>query len=157
MIADHCVAYYKGTATWKGDQGGGLCKAGATDAGVGTGQEAEFAKVPKTVAFEFCFKSPTSYLNCDNQEIQGSPLNSEPHPRGVAFKANTYMVGEVTFHTDHPFWESTFHDTPAHFDQFAAQALVKDGGAATVRLESAKGVDYTGFKDAAGRWNIRMP
>jgi hypothetical protein len=64
----------------------------------------------------------------------------------------------VTVHTDHPFWDSVIHDSPAHFDQFAARVA----GAATapgadagtlpmVTLESTKGVDYTAITDAAGK------
>jgi hypothetical protein len=158
MIDNGCVALYVGQAVWRGDQTGGLCTPGApaTDGGAdaggpqGHGAESEFANLPKTVNFDFCFKSPTTYINCDNQDNDpATPFTGEPHQRGIAFKANTYVVGEVTFHTDHPFWESTKHDTPARFDQFAA-AVTGGTGIATVHLEDVKGVDYTGFKDKQG-------
>jgi hypothetical protein len=160
MIQKGCVALYVGQATWKGDQG--LCNGTPSDAGAGgIGQEPEFTKIPPTVRFELCFKPraqlpagsvETSYINCDNQDNDPAmPLNSEPHQRGIAFKANTYSVGEVTFHTDHPFWESTKHDTPARFDPFAAQMTGGgDGGIPTVHMDDVIGVDYTGFKDKQG-------
>ncbi len=162
MVDNGCTVYYRGTATWQGDQGGGLCKSGdaGADAGNGMGNEAEFAKIPTVVNFDFCFKPAnsgglkpgdpeTSWINCDNQDINGMPLNGEPHPRGIAFSNNKYVVGEVTFHTDHPFWESTEHDTPARFDQFAAQVVgvTTDGGVPTVHFEDAKGVNYLAFTD----------
>jgi hypothetical protein len=164
MIQKGCVVLYVGQATWKGDQGGGLCVPGAraSDGGTsgGTGQEPEFADIPKVVDFDLCFKprSPmpagaieTSWINCDNQDNDpAAPLNGEPHQRGIAFKSNTYTTGEVTFHTDHPFWESTKHDTPARFDQFAGAASGGDGGIPTVHLEDTIGVDYTAFTDRQG-------
>jgi hypothetical protein len=182
MIDNGCTVYYRGTATWRGNAGGGLCKvpmaadAGgvSSDAGDGTGNEAEFANIPQVVNFDFCFKPAnsgglkpgdpeTSWINCDNQDNDPAmPLNSEPHQRGVAFPANKYVIGEVTFHTDHPFWESTEHDTPAHFDQFAAQAVgaSTDGGMPTVHFEDTKGVDYQAFTDKQGNplpWRICDP
>ena len=59
------------------------------------------------------------------------------------------MFAQVTLHTDHPFWDSVLHDSPAHFDQFAARvAGLADG--ATVTLEDTQGVDYTAYTDSAG-------
>jgi hypothetical protein len=125
------------------------------------------------VDFDLCFRPraqlppgtvETSYVNCDNQDNDpGPPLNAEPHQRGIAFKANTYVVGEVTFHTDHPFWESTLHDTPAHFDQFAAQAVGVDAGGGNhplVHFEDTLGIDYRAFTDKQGAplpWRICDP
>jgi hypothetical protein len=82
----------------------------------------------------------------------GVGIGSETFQRGVAFPSNRYVVGEVTFHTDHPFWDSTEHDSPAHFDQFAAQTVgAAEGGMPTVTLDRVVGVDYAAFKDAAGQ------
>ncbi len=170
MIQNQCTVYYRGTATWVGDTNGGKCVAPSADGGVsvdagnGTGNEAEFANIPTTVNFDFCFKPAdlgglqpgqpeTSYSNCDNQDNDpATPLNGEPHQRGIAFPSNKFVVGEVTFHTDHPFWESTEHDTPARFDQFAAQAVgvSTDGGVPTVHFEDTKGVNYLAFTDRQG-------
>jgi hypothetical protein len=177
MIDNGCTVLYVGLATWKGNVSPGRCvtpgqpgDAGlSADAGGlgggpgGLGQEPEFSLIPQTVAFDLCFKpasstlSPgdveTSYVNCDNQDNDpAAALNGEPHERGIAFTANGYAIGEVTFHTDHPFWESTEHDTPARFDQFAAQlvGVPSDGGVPTVHLTDVVGIDYTGFTDKAG-------
>src|SRR5262249_18290189 len=50
-------------------------------------------------------------------------------------------------HTDHPFWESFVHDSPAHFDMLAAQAI-GESGTPTVTLEDVKGVDPTAITDS---------
>jgi hypothetical protein len=170
MVDNGCTVYYRGTATWQGNAGGGLCHVPvadggvASDAGDGKGNEAEFANLPQTVNFDFCFKPAnsgglqpgapeTSWINCDNQDNDPAMgVNGEPHQRGIAFPKNKYVTGEVTFHTDHPFWESTQHDTPARFDQFAAQivGVTTDGGVPTVHFEDTKGVNYLGFTDKAG-------
>ena len=88
MIANQCTVYYRGTAKWVGNANGGTCVApsdagAASDAGNGAGNEAEFASIPTTVAFDFCFKpadswrglqpssdpAETSWINCqDNQD-----------------------------------------------------------------------------------------
>ena len=167
MVENGCTVLYVGEATWKGTAGvcvppGSVAGDGSTSAG--KGGEAEFARVPQKVAFDFCFKGAdlgglalgdpeTSFINCDNQDNDPVPgFNGEPHQRGIAFKASSYTVGEVTFHSDHPFWESTKHDTPARFDPFAAQLVgaATDGGIPTVHLGDVTGVDYTGFEDKLG-------
>jgi hypothetical protein len=176
MIQEGCVALYVGQATWLGDQPPGRCTAATpVDAGAeggvsgGTGLEPEFARIPPKVNFELCFKPraplsagalETSYINCQNFESGMPGVNGEKFLRGVAFKTNAPTIGEVTFHTDHPFWESTVHDTPAHFDQFAARATGGDGGIPTVHMEDTIGVDYTGFTDKQGNavpWRICDP
>ncbi len=168
MIANQCTVYYRGTAKWVGNTNGGTCVAPSdagvsSDAGNGKGNEAEFANIPTTVAFDFCFKPAdlgglqpgapeTSWINCDNQDNDpATALNGEPHERGIAFPSNKYVTGEVTFHTDHPFWESTEHDTPARFDQFAAQLVgaAGDGGVPVVHFADVSGVNYLAFTDKA--------
>ena len=71
------------------------------------------------------------------------------------------MIAQVTIHTDHPFWDSVLHDSPAHFDQFAARVAGQgtDGSTPTVTLEMTQGVDYTAYTDAAGhpiQWRYCM-
>jgi len=137
MVGEGCTVLYVGTATFKGTS----C----------TPDVPEFSKLPKVVHFRFCFKSPTTYVNCQNPDNDpANPFPSEEHQRGIAFKANASVVAQVTVHTDHPFWENTLHDQPAHFDQFAARVAGADGGTPTVTLEMMKGVDFTAFKDALG-------
>ncbi len=147
MIRDGCVVLYVGTATFKGDA---ACATTDGDGGV-------LSRLRATVPFRLCFKSPTSYVNCDNQDNQGSGANGEPHPRGIAFPPNTMVTGEITLHTDHPFWESTQHDTPSHFDQLAARL---GAGAPAVTMNDLVGLDYTGFVDRTGAavpWRICDP
>jgi hypothetical protein len=143
MVTEGCAVLYAGTATFNG---GNDCS--PTDP--------EFAKFapplpapPTVVSFRFCFKSPTTYSNCLDGSNPAPGLNAnEEHPRGFAFKDNQSVTAQVTVHTDHPFWDSTIHDSPAHFDQFAAQVV----GATTpaiVTLVDVVGVDYLAFTDKA--------
>jgi hypothetical protein len=160
MVTQKCSVLYVGTATFKADPT--QC----------TTQDPEFSLFPPVVNFAFCFKSPTQYLNCDNQDNAGSGFGTEPHPRGIQFTTNSSVTGEVTFHTDHPFWESVVHDVPAHFDQFAARVASSgvvggvEGGASesgapgseagspsgipTVTLDDVVGVDYLAYTDENG-------
>lgn len=142
MVADGCTVLYVGIATFKGGT-----VPGHTDCNSGI-----YATWPTTVNFHFCFKSPTSYGNCqnpDNDPAQAFP--GEEHERGIAFLANESVIGQVTIHTDHPFWDSVLHDSPAHFDQFAARVVGQlDAGVPTVTLEMTQGVDYTAYTDALG-------
>jgi len=80
----------------------------------------------------------------------GDAIPDEEFQRGIAFDANASVTAQLTFHTDHPFWDSVLHDSPAHFDQFAARVVGQDGGTPTATLEATKGVDYTAYKDSAG-------
>jgi hypothetical protein len=142
MITNGCVVYYVGTATFKGDQGPiPTCNA-----------DPEYATWPKQITFNLCFKSPTSYINCQNPDNDpATPLVNEEHERGLALLANQSVIAQVTIHTDHPFWDSVLHDSPAHFDQFAARLSGQaDAGAALATLDLTKGVDYTAYTDAQG-------
>jgi hypothetical protein len=139
MVSEGCAVLYVGSATFKGDPGVPGC---VTD---------ESKSWPKTVDFRLCFKSPTSYLNCQNPDNDpAKPISpDEESERGIAFLSNASVIGQVTLHTDHPFWDSVLHDSPAHFDQFAARA-VASGSGALVTLEDTVGADYTAYTDAAG-------
>ena len=142
MVKSGCAVLYVGTATFKGDPKLDGC---VTD---------ETKTFPQVVNFHLCFKSPTSYINCQNPDNDpAQPISSaEEHQRGIAFLSNSSVIGQVTMHTDHPFWDSVLHDSPAHFDQFAARAIDPgDGSAANVTLEDTQGVDYTAYTDTAGK------
>src|SRR5262249_784914 len=107
-------------------------------------------KLPKVVNFKLGFKSPTTYVNCQNPDNDpAKPLGTDEHERGVIVKANQAVVAQVTIHTDHPFWESFVHDTPAHFDQLAAR-YAGSSSTPTAALEDMVGVDFTAFKDKLG-------
>lgn len=144
MVQDQCAVLYVGTATFKGDKTDPTCYPDA------------YKTWPDTVNFRLCFKSPTTYINCQNPDNDpAKPLSNEEHPRGIAFIDSRSVIGQVTIHTDHPFWDSVLHDSPAHFDQFAARAIGQDasqdaGATPTVTLEMTKGVDFTGYTDAKG-------
>jgi hypothetical protein len=139
MVQKGWNVLYVGTATWKGDAS---CTTSATY---------DFTKLPTTINFRFGFATPTTYVNCqnpDNDPAMG--LNGEDHERGVQTKNNQQVVTQVTFHTDHPFWESFEHDTPAHFDQLASLAVKQTDGTYLVTLDNTKTVDYTAFKGPDG-------
>jgi hypothetical protein len=123
---------YVGTATFKG-----------------TGcapSDPAFDKLPKVVSFKLGFKTPTTYINCQNPDNDPAmPLGDEEHLRGVAVKANQAVTAQLTIHTDHPFWEGFVHDSPAHFDMIAAQQA-----GTTVTLEDLKGIDPTAITDKDG-------
>lgn len=138
MIEDGCAVYYVGHASFKGDKSDTNC------------YPPDREGFPDEVDFRFCFKSPTSYLNCQNPDNRGAAFADEESQRGVALVSNTSTIAQVTIHTDHPFWDSVLHDAPLHFDPYAARARVGDGGAATVTLEDTKGVDYTDYRDVNG-------
>ncbi len=145
MIQNGCGVLYVGTATFKGGTVAGYTSCNMDDAGI-------YATWPQTVNFRLCFKSPTTYVNCQNPDNDPAmPFPNEEHQRGIAFKGSGSVIAQITMHTDHPFWDSVLHDSPAHFDQFAARvAGQNDGGTPTVTVEMTKGVDYTAYTDALG-------
>ncbi len=140
MITNGYVVLYVGTATWKGDAAG-------APACTSTNTAFDFTKLPRVVNFRLGFKTPTTYVNCqnpDNDPAKG--LATEAHQRGVQVKVNSTVVAQVTVHTDHPFWESIVHDSPAHFDQLAALATQDASGNFNLTMQQTVGVDYTAFK-----------
>jgi hypothetical protein len=144
MEQNHCAVFYVGTATFKG----------GTVAGFTTcNSDPEYSNWPATVNFRLCFKSPTSYVNCQNPDNDpATAFPNEEHQRGIAFKSNQSVIAQITIHTDHPFWDSVLHDSPAHFDQFAARVVGQDAGTTpTATVDLTKGVDYTSYTDALGR------
>lgn len=146
MVKDGCVVLYVGTATFKGDKTDPTC------------YPPDRKGWPDVVDFRLCFKSPTTYVNCQNPDNDPArPFDGEEHQRGIALKDGSSVIAQVTLHTDHPFWDSVIHDSPAHFDQLAARVVGQPGqppppGSPTpaVTLESMRGVDYTAVTDANG-------
>ncbi len=134
MVQNGWTVLYAGTATWKGSG----CE--STIAGF------DFVQLPTVVNFRFGFKSPASYINCQNPDSDpADALGDEEHQRGIQVKSNQTVTAQVTVHTDHPLWESILHDSPLHFDQLAALAVKGADGAYTVTLENTIGVNYTAF------------
>lgn len=139
MRRDGCAILYVGTATFKGDKTDPNC------------YPADRKSWPDVVDFNLCFKSPTTYENCQNPDNDpAAPFPNEEHERGIPFKDSSSVIGQVTVHTDHPFWDSVLHDSPAHFDQFAARVVGQDAGTPIATLEMTKGVDYTAYTDSLG-------
>jgi hypothetical protein len=152
MINDGCAVLYLGTATFQGT----ACTCPTAISATQACDAATYAGWPTTgqsVPFHLCFKSPTTYVNCQNPDNDpAKPLSGEEHQRGIYFKKDMSIVAQVTVHTDHPFWDSVLHDSPAHFDQFAAR--VAGQGAAgvfpTATVELTQPVDYSSYTDAMG-------
>ena len=144
MVADGCTVLYVGTATFRGGTLPGY-------ADCNTGHEASDGwPAPGTpVPFRLCFKSPVTYLNCQNADLTGEPLSGEDYQRGIPVDGTRSTLVQVTVHTDHPFWDSVLHDSPAHFDQFAARLVGQPAGT-TVTLEMTKGVDFGNYTDDLG-------
>jgi hypothetical protein len=139
MVADGCAVLYVGTAKFKGNKADPQC------------YPSDRRAFPDVVDFRFCFKSPTTYLNCQNPDNDPArPFDGEEHERGIAIVDGASVIAQVTVHTDHPFWDSVLHDSPPHFDQFAARVVGQPGPPATVTLEMTKGVDYTAYTDSTG-------
>jgi hypothetical protein len=148
MVSNGWSVMYVGTATFRG---GSACTSPTTGY--------DFGKLPSTVSFRFGFPSPTRYDNCQNPDNDpAAPFGGEEHERGVQVHANIYVIAQATIHTDHPFWESVIHDSPAHFDPIAARLV--GSARTTVTLDDLVGVDFTSFHDGAGAalpWRTCLP
>jgi hypothetical protein len=135
-VSRGCSMLYVGTATFKGT----TCEV--------SDPAYDFAAIPTTVPFSLCFKTPTAFLNCQNQDNQGDPFPDEEFQRGVAVKSNEVATAQLTFHLDHPFYGDVEHEPRLFFDQFAA-ALVGAPPGTVLALDLLAGVDPTGFVDGA--------
>ena len=138
---------YVGKAEWKG---GAACKSSSTF---------DYTKLPQTVNFRMGFKTPTTYLNCQNPDTApAKPLGEEEFQRGVQLKSNQATIAQLTIHTDHPFWDTSDHESAEpYFDQFAAIAKVGTNGVGTFTLDDAKGVNYTAFTYTSGGTTSELP
>ncbi len=157
MVAGGCSILYVGTAKFAGTSC--TCPTpsapnAACDPNIyGPGK---WPQVGDSVPFHLCFKSPTTLVNCQNPDNDpAQPLAGEEHERGIFFKSTSSVIGQVTVHTDHPFWDSVLHDSPAHFDQFAARVAGMEPAGQnvtypTATLEMTKGVDYAAYQDTLG-------
>src|ERR1700687_1203355 len=73
MVSGGYSVYYMGLATWRGTPATCL----STDAGF------NFTSVHTTVTFRLGFRTPTTYINCQNALLPGPGIGAEPYPRGV--------------------------------------------------------------------------
>jgi hypothetical protein len=151
MITKGYTAFFIGTATFRGTS----CTSPAGS------PQYDFSQLPTTVNFRLGFTSPTTYLNCQNPDNDpASALGDEEHQRGVALKQNQTTIAQATFHTDHPFWDSFVHDSPAHFDQIAAQYVGVASPTATIEDMARVKNFSTGFTDKNGAalpWRTCLP
>ncbi|TMQ04036.1 MAG: hypothetical protein E6J90_52400 [Deltaproteobacteria bacterium] len=156
MVAKGYTTLLVGTATWQGNNKGNLTGSGCTQTAVTPAYD--FSALPRTVKFRLGFTAPTIYRNAQNPQLTGAPLGGEEHPRGVTTVANQSTIAQLTFHLDHAFWESFVHDSPAHFDTYAARYAGMT--APTARLEDFKGYALKPFIDPQGRtlpWRSCLP
>ena len=126
---------FAGTATYKGP---------APDA------DSVFAKIPTEVKFKLGFKNPSSYVNCQNTDLEAA---GDEFPRGIQANASKSTTVQITIHTDHAFWNTlNVEGTPLHFDAIAANASTygTPDSPGTVAIEDLVNVDITGFKTKAG-------
>ena len=128
--------YYVGKATWKGTD----CQS--------SDPSYDFDALPKTVDIQLGFRTPSEYVNCQNQDNQGEPFEGEEYQRGVPIRDSRPSVAQMTFHLEHPLFSSVVHDSRLYFDQFVAPLAGEASGAVT--LESLAGLDPQGFTDAKG-------
>jgi len=94
---------YVGTATYKGPPATGA-----------------FAGIPGVVHFKLGFANASSYINCQNTDLNAT---GDEHPRGVQASADRQTTAQITIHTDHAFWSKlNVEGTELHFDPIAARA-----------------------------------
>jgi hypothetical protein len=136
MIEHGWVKYFEGTARYRG-------RASALDA--------SFESYPTLVHFVFGFADPARYANCHNPEIGEE---DEPANRGVRPNAEGAVRAQLTFHTDHFFWDQAdVEGAPLRFDALAARVQgfgVDPGGSHELRMEDLQGVPPSALLDRAG-------
>jgi hypothetical protein len=113
-----------GTATYKGPE---------------PAADSAFAKLPKVVHFKLGLAIPARYTNCENPDF---PAVGGELTRGVQLKDSASTQVQVTYHTDHMFWDTlNVEGTPLHFDPVAASA--NDAGEVTI--DDLEKQDFLGF------------
>jgi hypothetical protein len=111
----------------------------ATYQGPEPGPETPFAKLPKVVHFKLGLATPARYTNCENPDF---PAVGGELTRGVQIKASASTQVQVTYHTDHMFWDTlNVEGTPLHFDPVAASA----NEAGDVTIDDLENQDFLGF------------
>jgi len=106
MITNQWTHYIEGTATYMGR---------APTATV----DPTFSAYPTSVHFAFGFAAPSAYINCHNPEIGDMDI---PANWGLRPSATGAVRAQITFHTDHSFWDTALVEgTPLRFDAYAAR------------------------------------
>ncbi len=137
MISEGYAVYYVGTATFKGDS----CE--TSDDGY------DFDAVPGELSFELGFETPTSYLNCQNQDNDGDPFDGEEYQRGIAPFADRPATAQITLHAEHPWFSDVIHDSALQFDPMASRLVGKPSGT-VLTLDDMTDDDPTALTDGAG-------
>jgi hypothetical protein len=137
MIETGATVLYVGTATFRGED----CQV--------SDDSYDFSRLPEKVPFRLAFKTPTSLVNCQNQDNQGQPLDDEEFQRGVAVPENRNALAQITLHLEHAWFSATVHDPALRFDQLAARLVGQPEGT-VVTLDDLVGVDPSAFTDAEG-------
>jgi hypothetical protein len=137
MIAAGASVMYVGTARFEGQ----ACEVSDPDY--------DFAQVPTDVPFRLMFRTPASFINCQNQDNQGDPFPDEEYQRGIAIPRNADALAQITLHLEHAWFSAAVHDPSLRFDQLAAQLVGKPEGT-VVTLDDLQGVDPTALTDATG-------
>ena len=130
MAAQGFAVLYAGTATFAGTN----CSE--------SDPEYDAGALPSEVPFELGFRTPTTYVNCQNQENQGTPFEGEDYQRGIAVLPNRPALAQLTLHLEHPFFSDTVHGSSIYFDQLAARLR-----AAPLTTDDLVGADPTAFTD----------
>lgn len=140
MIAHGWTTYFSGTAIYRGR---------VPSATV----DPTFQNYPQRVHFAFGFRAPAEYLNCHNPELgeEDTPAN-----RGIQPDRARAVRAQLTFHTDHSFWDqANVEGTPLHFDPFAAR--VQRFGMDVMALHELTLDDLAGVNPAALVDRAMMP
>lgn len=137
MIEAGATVLYVGVATFRGSD----CEV--------SDDSYDFSQLPTEVPFRLAFRTPTSFLNCQNQDNEGTPFDDEEFQRGVAVPANRNALAQITLHLEHAWFSATVHDPALRFDQLAARLVGKPPGT-VVTLDDVVGVDPSAFTDAEG-------
>jgi hypothetical protein len=109
-----------------------------------------FDSLPSSVDFRFALEGPVSYVNCQNPDNTGEPIEGEESQRGIQLLPNAVTTAQITVHTDHIFWPTVSHENLPLFNQFAANATLTDG-AYSVDLEALQSVPVPSITNSAGQ------
>jgi hypothetical protein len=138
MIESGATVLYLGTARFEGGDG---CTS--------SDPSYDFARIPAAVPFSLSFRTPTRFLNCQNQDNQGAPLPDEEAERGIAIPAHTSALAQMTLHLEHAWFSATAHDPALRFDALAAQLVGRPPGS-VVTLDDLRNIDPTAVTDTEG-------
>lgn len=109
----------------------------------------DFQPLSGEVPFRLMFRTPTSFVNCQNQDNQGEPFPDEEYQRGIALPRQGDALAQITLHLEHILFSSTLHDPSLRFDPLAAQ-LVGEPVGTTLTLDALADVDPSAVTDGAG-------